>query len=90
LSTFEAYFKGKKELFKGLAIEQLEQNWFEYPVLHLDLNAEKYDSKERLEKMLEFQLAEHIDGCIHNNFQFDITMIWAKITNSDRICARCV
>lgn len=37
LSTFEAYFKGKKELFKGLAIEQLEQNWFEYPVLHLDL-----------------------------------------------------
>ena len=57
LSTFEAYFKGKKELFKGLAIEQLEQNWFEYPVLHLDLNAEKYDSKERLEKMLEFQLA---------------------------------
>ena len=57
LSTFEAYFKGKKELFRGLAIEQLEQNWFEYPVLHLDLNAEKYDSKERLEKMLEFQLA---------------------------------
>ncbi|QIU96480.1 ATP-binding protein [Bacteroides faecium] len=56
LSTLEAYFKGKKELFEGLAIEQLEQNWFEYPVLHLDLNAEKYDSRERLEKMLELQL----------------------------------
>lgn len=56
LSTLEAYFKGKKELFKGLAIEQLEQNWYEYPVLHLDLNAEKYDSRERLEKMLELQL----------------------------------
>lgn len=56
LSTLEAYFKGKKELFKGLAIEQLEQNWFEYPVLHLDLNAEKYDSRERLERMLELQL----------------------------------
>lgn len=56
LSTLEAYFKGKKELFKGLAIEQLEQNWFDYPVLHLDLNAEKYDSCERLEKMLELQL----------------------------------
>ena len=56
LSTLEAYFKGKKELFKGLAIEQLEQEWFEYPVLHLDLNAEKYDSRERLEKMLELQL----------------------------------
>lgn len=58
LSTFEAYFKGKKELFKGLAIEQLEENWYEYPVLHLDLNAEKYDSRERLEKMLELQLEE--------------------------------
>lgn len=56
LSTLEAYFKGKKELFKGLAIEQLEQNWYEYPVLHLSLNAEKYDSRERLEKMLELQL----------------------------------
>lgn len=58
LSTLEAYFKGKKELFKGLAIEQLEQNWFEYPVLHLDLNAEKYDSRERLENMLELQLED--------------------------------
>lgn len=56
LSTLEAYFKGKKELFEGLAIEQLEHNWFEYPVLHLSLNAEKYDSRERLEKMLELQL----------------------------------
>ena len=56
LSTLEAYFKGKKELFEGLAIEKLEQNWFEYPVLHLSLNAEKYDSRERLERMLELQL----------------------------------
>lgn len=56
LSTFEAYFKGKKELFEGLAVEQLEQNWYEYPVLHIDLNAEKYDSRERLEKILELQL----------------------------------
>ena len=56
LSTLEAYFKGKKELFEGLAIEKLEQNWFEYPVLHLSLNAEKYDSRERLEGMLELQL----------------------------------
>ena len=57
LSTFEAYFKGKRELFHGLAIEQLEQNWYEYPVLHLDLNAEKYDSNERLANLLESQLA---------------------------------
>lgn len=56
LSTIEAYFKGKRELFHGLAIEKLEQNWYEYPVLHLSLNAEKYDSKERLADMLERQL----------------------------------
>lgn len=56
LSTIEAYFKGKRELFHGLAIEKLEQNWHEYPVLHLDLNAEKYDSKERLTNLLESQL----------------------------------
>lgn len=56
LSTLEAYFQGKKELFKGLAIEQLEQHWIEYPVLHLDLNAERYESREKLEDMLERQL----------------------------------
>ena len=48
LSTFEAYFEGKKELFEGLAIEKLETKWEKHPVLHLDLNAEKYDSPERL------------------------------------------
>lgn len=48
LSTFEAYFKGKKELFEGLAIEQLEEDWFEYPVLHLSLDAEKRNLGEWL------------------------------------------
>ena len=44
LSTFEAYFQGRKDLFQGLAIEQLEKEWEEYPVLHLDLNARKYET----------------------------------------------
>ena len=44
LSTIEAYMQGKKELFKGLAIEQLEKDWTTYPILHIDLNIEKYDS----------------------------------------------
>lgn len=48
ISTLEAYFEGKKELFEGLAIEKLERDWISYPVLHLDLNAEKYDVPERL------------------------------------------
>ena len=54
--TFEAYFEGKKELFEGLAIEKLETKWEKHPVLHLDLNAEKYDSPERLYDILSRQL----------------------------------
>ena len=48
LSTLEAYFQGKKELFQGLAIEQLEKDWIEYPILHLDLNTEKYATLDAL------------------------------------------
>ena len=57
LSTFEAYFQGRKDLFEGLAIEKLETRWEQYPVLHLDLNAEKYDTKEALEQMLSRSLS---------------------------------
>ena len=56
LSTMEAYFLGKRDLFKGLAIERLETEWNTHAGLHLDLNAEKYDSPERLHDMLERQL----------------------------------
>ena len=52
ISTLEAYFQGKKELFEGLAIEQLEKDWIEYPILHLDLNTEKYDAPENLDNLL--------------------------------------
>ncbi|MCD7850716.1 MAG: ATP-binding protein [Parabacteroides sp.] len=64
LSTLEAYLLGKKELFKGLAIEKLEQEWKTYPVLHLDLNAEKYDSPEALNAILSNHLTrwENIYG----------------------------
>lgn len=58
LSTLEAYFEGRKELFTGLAIEQLESDWKRYPVLHLDLNAEKYDAPDRLIGMLSNQLTQ--------------------------------
>ena len=52
LSTFEAYFGGKKDLFEGLAIEQMEENWDKHPVFHLDLNARKYEYPEDLTAML--------------------------------------
>ena len=48
----EAYFRGKRELFKGLAIEQLEKDWKEYPILHIDLNTAKYDSADALLNVL--------------------------------------
>ena len=56
MSTLEAYFLGKKELFIGLAMETLETEWKEYPVLHLDLNARNYDSKEALVAILNQHL----------------------------------
>lgn len=56
ISTLEAYFQGKKELFDGLAMEELEKDWIKYPVLHLDLNIEKYDTPESLDKILDSSL----------------------------------
>ena len=56
VSTLEAYFQGKKELFEGLAIEKLEKDWIKYPILHLDLNIEKYDTPESLDKILNDNL----------------------------------
>ena len=56
ISTLEAYFQGKKELFAGLAVEKLEKDWMEHPILHLDLNIEKYDTSESLDKILNDNL----------------------------------
>lgn len=57
LSTLEAYLQGKKELFKDLAIDKLEKDWTSYPILHLDLNTEKYDTSESLERILDNTLS---------------------------------
>ena len=60
LSTIKSLFLGKRELFKGLAIDQKEDwDWAVHPVLHLDLNTEKYDSKEKLEGKLNSFLSEN-------------------------------
>ncbi len=53
LSTIKAYFEGKRELFKGLAIDSMEDvEWQARPVLYLDLNTEKYDKPEKLDDVL--------------------------------------
>ena len=56
ISTIEAYFQGKKELFKGLALEQLEKDWTVHPVLHWDLNAERYDTPDKLISIIDRHL----------------------------------
>ena len=53
ISTLEAYLSGKKELFKGLAIEQLEKDWTEYLIFHLDLNVGEYKTEESLYEKLD-------------------------------------
>ena len=58
VSTFDSYFSGKKELFKGLAIEKLEKDWTEYPVLHFDMSGGKHMEKEQLEDYLDYILKE--------------------------------
>ena len=58
VSTFHSYFSGKKELFKGLAIEKLEKDWTEYPVLHFDMSGGKHMEKEQLEEYLSDLLDE--------------------------------
>lgn len=59
LSTIKAYFEGKRELFAGLAIDTDDTKWEAHPVLHLDLNAQKYDTKEKLDYVIsQFLLSQ--------------------------------
>lgn len=58
LSTIEAYFLGRRELFCGLAIDSLADRWEEHPVLHLDLNNREYLSLQDLTDMLNAKLEE--------------------------------
>ena len=59
VSTLQAYFEGKRELFKGLAIEQMEQEWTSYPVVHIDLSASKYYRLKNLHAALNGILSEY-------------------------------
>ena len=57
-STLEAYFLGRRELFKGLALERLETDWTEYPVFHLDFSGESYTSGDVVRATLDDFLSE--------------------------------
>ena len=72
ISTLKAYFLGKKDLFEGLAVEQLEQKWTVHPVLHLDLNTAKYKEPGKLNMVLNNALSqwEEIYGARPNEADF--------------------
>ena len=61
LSTLEAYFQGKKELFKGLAIYDLETDWKKYPIFHIDLNTANFREKDSLYTVLNDYLTSWED-----------------------------
>jgi len=56
LSTIEAYFLGRRELFRGLALDRLTDDWEPHPVLHLDLNTGNYHNEASLVSKLDFEL----------------------------------
>ena len=57
-STFKSYFEGRKDLFKGLAIDKLETEWTEYPVLHFSMASGKHMEKDQLEEYLDYRLRD--------------------------------
>ena len=59
VSTLQAYFEGRRDLFKGLYIDKVERDWTEYPVLRFDMSLGKHMEKEQLERYLGNRLAEY-------------------------------
>lgn len=57
VSTLDAFFSGKRELFSGLYVDNVDWDWQKYPIMHLDLNTEKYDSPEALTNKLSLFLS---------------------------------
>ena len=70
VSTMEAYFSGKKELFDGLAIADLERDWIQYPVLRFDLSGKQYKSISDLTETL-FQHLVKLEGLYGVKPQFE-------------------
>ena len=61
VSTFDSYFSGKKQLFEGLAIEKMETEWTQYPVIRLDMSGGKHMEKDELVDYLCDMLEEQED-----------------------------
>ena len=77
-STLDAYFSGRKDLFKGLAIEKLEKEWKVYPVLHFSLASAKLGTVEDLHVQLRIQLERNEK---RHGIRTDITNISERFQN---------
>ena len=73
ISTLECYFEGKREYFRGLAIDSMDIEWTQNPVVHLDFNSKNYDSVESLKEMLGSYLLAHEEkfGIEQSNAEVD-------------------
>ncbi|MCC8071274.1 MAG: ATP-binding protein [Bacteroidales bacterium] len=72
LTTIQAYFQGRKDLFEGLALYELEKEWRTYPVLRFDFNAAAGVSHDQLYNFLKGtinQYADNYDVRIQDDFQ---------------------
>ncbi|EIC71885.1 hypothetical protein BSGG_5270, partial [Bacteroides sp. D2] len=76
VSTLAAYFSGKKDLFKGLMMEQLEKDWTVYPVLHIDFSISKYMNAGMLRSAINNRLVEweRIYGCDTSEDTFSLRL----------------
>ena len=59
ISTLQAYFEGRRELFKGLYIDSVEKEWTEYPVLRISMASGKHMEKDQLERYIGNRLVEY-------------------------------
>ncbi|MBR1375735.1 MAG: AAA family ATPase, partial [Cardiobacteriaceae bacterium] len=59
VTTLEAYFEGRKELFEGLEIAKLEEEWKKFPVLRFDMSGDRYNSTKKLAERINFLLMRY-------------------------------
>lgn len=78
MSTLEAYFKGKKELFRGLALEKLEKDWIDHPVFRFDFSPANYVDTSRL--------MDRIEGCLKSIVD-DYSLTLESKNNSERFAS---
>lgn len=77
-STFDDYFSGRKDLFRGLAIEKMETEWKHYPVLHFSLASAKLGTLDDLNVQIRIQLQRNEQ---RHGMQTDIANISERFQN---------